>query len=93
MSRITRPVLLAAAASLGLLGSLSCSTVALTGRHQLTLVPESEMLSVSSQQYGQFLSENKVSADPRATPGSSAWARGSRRPSRTTRKTAATRMP
>jgi len=64
MSRITRPVLLAAAASLGLLGSLSCSTVALTGRHQLTLVPESEMLSVSSQQYGQFLSENKVSADP-----------------------------
>jgi len=59
----TRLMVVVAASSLALLGSLSCSTVALTGRHQLTLVPESEMLSVSQQQYGQFLSENKVSTD------------------------------
>ena len=60
----SRDIAIAAAASLAWLGSLSCSTVALTGRHQLTLVPESEMLSVSSQQYGQFLKDNKVSTDP-----------------------------
>ena len=48
---------------LATLGSTSCSTVALTGRRQLTLVPESEMLSVSEQQYGQFLHENTISTN------------------------------
>jgi predicted Zn-dependent protease len=42
---------------------LSCSTVPLTGRSQLNLIPSSEMLSLSSQQYDQFLTENKVSSD------------------------------
>ena len=42
---------------------LSCSTVPLTGRSQLNLIPSSEMLSLSSQQYDQFLTENKVSND------------------------------
>ena len=36
----------------------SCSTVALTGRQQLNLVPDSEMLSTSTQQYVQFMKEN-----------------------------------
>jgi predicted Zn-dependent protease len=42
---------------------LSCSTVPLTGRNQLNLIPSNEMLSMSYQQYGQFLSENKLSND------------------------------
>jgi len=44
---------------------LSCSTVPLTGRRQLNLIPSSEMLSMSSDQYGQFLKSNKKSTDPK----------------------------
>ncbi|NNG28104.1 MAG: M48 family metallopeptidase [Ignavibacteriaceae bacterium] len=39
----------------------SCSTVPLTGRSQLNLIPNSEMLAMSFQQYGQFLNENPLS--------------------------------
>ena len=39
----------------------SCSTVPLTGRSQLNMIPSSEMLTMSFQQYDQFLKENKVS--------------------------------
>ena len=46
---------------------VSCSTVALTGRRQLNLVPDSEMLSVSTQQYGQFMNENKPSTNAAQT--------------------------
>ncbi len=42
---------------------LSCSTVPLTGRKQLNLVPDSEMLSTSFQQYGDFVKKNNVSKD------------------------------
>ena len=42
---------------------LSCSTVPLTGRSQLNMIPNSEMLSMSFQQYDQFLKENKVSSN------------------------------
>ncbi|HUL44338.1 MAG TPA: M48 family metallopeptidase [Bacteroidota bacterium] len=45
----------------------SCSTVPLTGRRQLNLIPSSEMLSMSSDQYGQFLKSNKISADVKGT--------------------------
>ncbi len=38
----------------------ACSTVPITGRQQLDLVPESTMLSMSFQQYDQFLKEHKV---------------------------------
>jgi predicted Zn-dependent protease len=41
----------------------SCSTVPLTGRKQLNIIPKSEMLSMSFQQYGDFLKTNKVSAN------------------------------
>ncbi|MFV0345073.1 MAG: M48 family metallopeptidase [Bacteroidales bacterium] len=41
----------------------NCSRVPLTGRSQLSLVPENEMVSLSLTQYQQFLSENSVSAD------------------------------
>jgi len=53
-------VLLGIALTLGL---ISCSSVALSGRKQLNLIPDSEMLSMSSQQYQQFLHENKLSSN------------------------------
>lgn len=40
---------------------ISCGTVPLTGRKQLNMIPNSEMLAMSFQQYDQFLTENKVS--------------------------------
>ena len=40
-----------------------CSEVPITGRRQLSFVPNSVVTSMSIQQYSQFLSENKVSAD------------------------------
>jgi predicted Zn-dependent protease len=46
---------------------LRCSTVPLTGRSQLNLIPSSQMLSMSSDQYGQFLKENKPSTDQKGT--------------------------
>jgi predicted Zn-dependent protease len=47
----------------GVLFLVSCSAVALTGRKQLNLVPDSEMLATSTDQYAQFMKENKVSTD------------------------------
>ena len=41
----------------------SCSTVPLTGRRQLSLIPESEMISMSLTSYSDFLKENTVSTD------------------------------
>jgi predicted Zn-dependent protease len=41
----------------------SCSSVPLTGRSQLNMIPSSEMLTMSFQQYDQFLKENKVSTN------------------------------
>ncbi|AHM58993.1 peptidase m48 ste24p [Flammeovirgaceae bacterium 311] len=39
----------------------SCSTVPLTGRRQLSLVPDSQILPMSFQQYQQVMSESKLS--------------------------------
>ncbi|MFO7963352.1 MAG: M48 family metallopeptidase [Desulfobacterales bacterium] len=38
----------------------ACSTVPITGREQLTLIPESQVISLSLDQYRQFLSEADV---------------------------------
>jgi predicted Zn-dependent protease len=46
---------------------LSCSTVAITGRQQLNLVPRSTMLSMSFQQYDEFLKANKLSDNQEQT--------------------------
>jgi predicted Zn-dependent protease len=51
----------------GLLLLLSCSTVAVTGRKQLNLVPRSTMLSMSYQQYDEFLKTNKLSDNQEQT--------------------------
>ncbi|HEX6791348.1 MAG TPA: M48 family metallopeptidase [Candidatus Krumholzibacteria bacterium] len=45
----------------------SCSSVPITGRKQLSLVPESEMQAMSYQQYDQFLKENKLSTNASQT--------------------------
>ena len=47
--------------------SAACSTVLLTGRRQLSLIPGSTMMSMSYQQYDDFLKQNKVSADKKNT--------------------------
>ncbi len=41
----------------------SCSTVPITGRKQLDLIPDNEMLSMSFQEYNQFLQQNKESTN------------------------------
>ncbi len=46
---------------------LSCSTVPLTGRRQLDLIPSSTMLSMSFQQYDDFLKKNKLSTNREQT--------------------------
>lgn len=40
-----------------------CATVPLTGRHQLILFPEDQMVSMSLTSYSSFLKENKLSSD------------------------------
>jgi len=45
----------------------SCSTVPVTGRKQLNLVPESQMLAMSFQEYTTFLQQNKLSANKEQT--------------------------
>lgn len=45
----------------------SCATVPITGRSQLSFIPDSTMLSMSFQQYDEFLQENKLSNDSSAT--------------------------
>lgn len=52
---------------LAVLFLVSCSAVALTGRKQLNLVAEDQMLATSTQQYEQFLKENKLSTDAAQT--------------------------
>jgi predicted Zn-dependent protease len=46
---------------------VACSTVPLTGRKQLSLIPSSQMLGMSYQQYGEFLQSNKLSANQQQT--------------------------
>lgn len=45
----------------------ACSTVPITGRSQLNLIPGSSMISMSLQQYDQFLKEHKVSTNMEQT--------------------------
>lgn len=45
----------------------SCSTVPVTGRSQISLIPASTMLSMSYQQYGDFMKTNQLSRDAAKT--------------------------
>lgn len=53
--------------ALSLLLLSACTTVPITGRSQLNLIPGSSMLAMSAQEYGTFLKENKISANPEGT--------------------------
>lgn len=44
-----------------------CATVPITGRKQLLIMPESEMVQMSLTSYNDFLKENKLSTDPVGT--------------------------
>jgi len=46
---------------------IACSTVPITGRHQLNLLPEETMLSMSLSEYDQFLHENQLSKNQAQT--------------------------
>ena len=46
---------------------ISCSTVPLTGRKQLNIIPAGQIMSMSYQQYDDFLKQNKVSTDKNNT--------------------------
>jgi predicted Zn-dependent protease len=46
---------------------VGCSTVPITGRRQLDLVPESTMLATSFQEYDKFLKEHKLSTNQAET--------------------------
>ncbi len=50
-----------------LLALTACTTVPITGRSQLNIIPGSSMLSMSLQQYDTFLKEHKVSTDKKQT--------------------------
>ncbi len=54
-------------ALLFLLFTDSCSTVPLTGRKQVNLLPESQMVSMSLTNYSDFLKSHKLSSDAKAT--------------------------
>ncbi len=45
----------------------ACATVPITGRTQFSIIPDETMLSMSFQQYAQFLEENPLSTDPAQT--------------------------
>ncbi len=45
----------------------SCSRVPITGRQQLDLISDSELLAMSYQQYDEFLTTNKISNDKKQT--------------------------
>ncbi len=46
---------------------ISCGRVPITGRRQISLLPSSQMLSMSYQQYGDFLKSNTLSANAEQT--------------------------
>jgi len=53
--------------SAGLLLAAGCTTVPITGRRQLSLVSDSQIMTLSSQQYAEVLSTSKLSSDANAT--------------------------
>lgn len=42
---------------------VACSTVPITGRQQLNIIPSGQILSMSNQEYNKFLAEHKLSND------------------------------
>ncbi len=60
--KITIRLLLNRMCMIGFIGILiGCATVPITGRRQLTMIPSSEMLGLSQQQYSQVIKESTLS--------------------------------
>jgi predicted Zn-dependent protease len=62
MIRYPRPVALIAVVALLLLAA--CATVPVTGRQQLSIIPDSEMMAMSYQQYAEVISSSTLGRDP-----------------------------
>jgi hypothetical protein len=62
-----RIILKAAALCCLLLLQTSCSQVAITGRKQLNIVPDSMMNSMALQSYNEFLTDHKLSGNSQQT--------------------------
>jgi predicted Zn-dependent protease len=67
MKRITNKWPVGISLVIMLLMVYSCSTVPITGRKQLNLVSDTEMMSMSFSQYDQFLKEHKLSTNKEQT--------------------------
>jgi len=50
-----------------MVGIAACAKAPITGRSQLHLVPDSEMITMANQEYSDFLKSNKLSTDKAAT--------------------------
>ncbi len=50
-----------------LLAFIACSKVAVTGRDQLNIVSDAEVLSMSYTEYNDFLKTSKISTDQKKT--------------------------
>ncbi len=49
---------------LGIILLIGCSTVPITGRKQLSFIPQNQLVASSIESYNQLLSESKLSQDP-----------------------------
>jgi len=68
MSKINRVNKLKGIAVVGLVALLSaCATVPITGRKQMSMFPESQMIATSLTQYDSFIKENKLSDNKEQT--------------------------
>jgi len=67
MQKRMKKWLLGASTILCLVAVISCSTVPITGRKQINLVSDSEMMAMSFSNYDQFLKENKLSTNKEQT--------------------------
>ncbi|MRR09485.1 M48 family peptidase [bacterium] len=62
-----RSISITGCAMAALLALSSCATVPVTGRSQLNLVPDSEMMAMSYQQYGEFIKASRLSQNASQT--------------------------
>lgn len=67
MKTVSRQFLSLIIGCAGMLWCISCSEVAITGRSQFNVVPDSTMNQMASDEYQKFLKENKKSTDAEAT--------------------------
>jgi predicted Zn-dependent protease len=66
ISQLSLPMYLVVVVSFALI-VVSCATVPITGRRQLDFIPDATMLSMSLQEYDQFLKEHTLSTNSQQT--------------------------